>query len=123
MSERRLRALRGATTVERDEEDLVLEATRVLLETLMRENHLGHRHLVSAFFTATPDLVSVFPSQAVRELGWHELPLLCAAEINVRGALPRCVRVMLHAELPAEALPRHVYLGAAQALRPDRAYE
>jgi chorismate mutase len=123
MSERRLRALRGATTVERDDADLVLEATRGLLEALMRENRLAHGHLVSAFFTATPDLVSVFPAQAVRELGWHELPLLCAVEINVRGALPRCVRVMLHAELPADALPRHVYLGDAQVLRPDRASE
>lgn len=123
MSGRRVRALRGATTVEANEAEAILEATAELLRALATENRLAPAHLVSGTFTVTPDLTAAFPATAARQLGWRELPMLCATEIPVPGALARCIRVLLHVELPDEALPRHVYLRGATGLRPDLAYE
>jgi chorismate mutase len=114
------RALRGATTVERDSEEEILSATRELLTVLLDENGLQPSVVVSAFFTCTPDLHSAFPAQAARELGLHDAALLCAAEIDVRGALQRCIRALLHVEtdLRQDEL-RHVYLRQAVGLRPE----
>lgn len=123
MGERRLRALRGATTVDANDAEAILAATAELLEALARENRVASGHLVSAVFTVTPDLDAAFPATAARRLGWAELPMLCATEIPVPGALARCIRVLLHAELDADALPRHVYRRGATGLRPDLAYE
>lgn len=123
MDERRVRALRGATTVEANDAAAILAATAELLTALARENALAPEHLVSATFTVTPDLDAAFPATAARRLGWTDLPMLCATEIAVPGALVRCVRVLLHVELPRGAVPRHVYLRGATSLRPDLAYE
>jgi len=115
-----LRALRGATTVTADDPALVTEATQEMLRTLLHRNALSTEHVVSAFFTCTGDLTSAYPAQAARDLGWTHVPMLCAAELSVRGALPRCIRVLLHVEVPAEAgAARHAYLRAAAALRGD----
>jgi chorismate mutase len=120
MGERHVRALRGAITVERDEVELVAAATRELLSTLTARNSLLPENVISAIFTVTPDLKSGFPARAARDLGWVDVPLLCAVEIPAVNGLPRCIRVLLHVEtdLPREAT-RHVYLGAARVLRPD----
>ncbi|HEX6536151.1 MAG TPA: chorismate mutase [Gemmatimonadaceae bacterium] len=120
MGERHVRAVRGATTVERDEAALVREATRELLGQIVRRNALAPDDVVSVIFTVTPDLTSEFPARAARELGWVDVPLLCTMEIPVPGAVPRCIRVLLHVETDsARGAIRHVYLRDARELRPD----
>ncbi len=116
----RLRAVRGAITVDADEPALIAEATRLLLAELMARNGLHDDDLVSALFTLTPDLSSEFPARAARDFGWSDVPILCAQEIAVPGALPRCLRVLLHVISPrSRATVQHVYLRGAAALRPD----
>ena len=116
----RVRAIRGATTVACDDPALVCEAVRELLATIVAENGIDTDEIVSAMFTATPDLRSVFPARAARAMGWVDVPMMCASEIDVADAQPRCLRVMLHVErfVGAPAV-RHVYLREAIALRPD----
>ncbi|HET7621111.1 MAG TPA: chorismate mutase [Gemmatimonadaceae bacterium] len=120
MGDRKMRAVRGATTVERDDAALVVSATRELLAALVRRNAIADEQVISAIFTVTPDITSEFPARAARELGWFEVPLLCAMEIPAAGGLAHCIRVLLHieTELPRSAL-RHVYLHNAKELRPD----
>lgn len=118
---RRLHAIRGATTVERDEAALILAATRELLTEIVARNHLTVDDIVSAVFTLTPDLHTQFPAIAAREMGWTDVALLCTMELPVPGALERTIRVMLHVEFEEpRASVSHVYLGATAALRPDR---
>jgi chorismate mutase len=116
-----VRAVRGAITVPEDRAELVSEATAELLAALLAVNELALDEITSAYFTATPDLRSEFPARGARLLGWHEVPLLCAQELDVAGALGRCIRVMLHVTVPAGRELRPVYLREAQALRPDLA--
>ena len=119
---RHLHAIRGAITVERDESPMLLAATRELLTAITEQNDLRAHEVVSAIFTLTPDLVSQFPALAARQLGWTDAALLCTMEIPVPGALARTIRVLIHAEFDEpRAAVSHVYLGAAIALRPDRA--
>lgn len=115
-----MRAIRGATTVDRDEPALVLGATRELLDQVVARNALHPDDIVSVIFTVTSDLTSEFPARAARELGWVDVPLLCTMEIPVPGALPRCIRVLLHVEtgVGRDAI-QHVYLREARTLRPD----
>jgi chorismate mutase len=115
-----LRALRGAITVAADEPDLLNDATQELLRTLLERNSLGVSQVISAFFTCTSDLLSAYPAQAARDLGWTRVPMLCAAELPVRGALPRCIRVLVHVDVPdAASAPKHAYLRDAATLRED----
>jgi chorismate mutase len=115
-----LRALRGATTVAADDPSLLADATQELLRALLERNALERSQLVSAFFTSTGDLVSAYPAQAARDMGWTHVPMLCAAELPVRGALPRCIRVLLHVDVSdAGFVPRHAYLRDAASLRGD----
>ena len=120
MSERHVRAVRGAITVEADAPDGIRQATRELLAEILARNALGPDDVVSALFTMTEDLSSEFPARAARELGWHDVPLLCMRELAVAGALPRCIRVLLHVETDRRRDEiRHVYLAGARSLRPD----
>lgn len=120
MSTRHLRALRGATSVAADEAGLVEKATAELLQEMLERNSVATEDLVSLIFTATPDLTSAFPAAAARSLGLGGVPLLCAQEIAVPGALPRCVRVLMHLYTERDyASLRHVYLGEARRLRED----
>lgn len=116
-----VRGVRGATTVETDRSDAILTATRELLQEILDRNGIAEfDQIVSAVFTTTPDLTSTFPAEAARALGMQHVPLLCASEIAVPGAMPRCIRVLLHVETPRS--PRevvHVYLRDAKRLRPD----
>lgn len=114
-----VRAVRGATTVAEDRAELIVAATVELLQGLLAINHLERSALVSAYFTMTPDLVSEFPAKGARAAGWDEVPMLCAMEIPVTGALPRCIRVLLHAEVAAGKVLVPTYLHAAESLRPD----
>jgi len=120
MAERAVRAIRGATTVDRDEPTLIRRATRELLERIAARNGIAPTDVVSVIFTVTNDLTSEFPARAARELGWSDVPLLCTMEIPVPGALPRCIRVLLHIESTrARDALEHIYLGGARILRPD----
>ena len=103
-----------------DEPAAIVDATEELLRTMLERNEVDPDNVVSIVFTATPDLVSEFPAPAARRLGLSDVPLLCAAEIAVEGALPRCVRILIHIETTRERSSlRHVYLREAKALRSD----
>jgi chorismate mutase len=120
MSEERLVALRGATTVEADTSDAVIGRTSELLATLLERNGLEHDQLVSIIFTSTKDLRSAFPALAARELGLGDVPLLCAGELDVIGGNPRTIRVLMHCySTRPRATLRHVYLHRAKHLRDD----
>ena len=116
-----IRGIRGATTVTADEPDLILQATRELLEEILYENDsMKPEDIASALFTVTDDLLSTFPAQAARQMGWGLVPMLCAREIPVPGSLPRVIRVLVHwnTETPQNEIT-HVYLRDAVKLRPD----
>jgi chorismate mutase len=119
--ERWLRGIRGATTVDRDDPEAILEATRELLAAMLEGNGIDDFEVIaSIFFTSTPDLVSTFPAEAARELGMDLVPLICNQEIPVPGRLARVVRVMMQVNTErSQREMRHVYLRGAAALRPD----
>ena len=115
-----VRGVRGAVTVERDDATLVLDATERLLREIVDENGIDSADVASALFTLTPDLISEFPAAAARRMGWTQVPLLNFSEIAVAGALPRCIRVLLHVNTDkAQSEIVHVYLEGARVLRPD----
>ncbi|MBE0672504.1 MAG: chorismate mutase [Anaerolineales bacterium] len=116
-----IRGIRGATTVSADKPDLILEATRELLEAILEANEsMRPEDVGSAIFTVTEDLASTFPAQAARQMGWGLVPMMCAREIPVPGSLPRVIRVLVHwnTETPQDGIT-HVYLKDAVKLRPD----
>ena len=116
-----IRGIRGATTVTADEPELILQATRELLEEILAENEgMQPDDVASAVFTVTDDLNSTFPAQGARQMGWGLVPMLCAREIPVPGSLPRVIRVLVHwnTELAQNEIT-HVYLCDAVKLRPD----
>ncbi len=114
------RGVRGATSVENDDRDQILNATRQLLALMIRQNQIHSEDVASAFFTVTLDLKAEFPALAARQLGWLEVPLLCGYEVSVENSLPRCIRVMLHWNTDKkQSEVQHVYLHEAKRLRPD----
>lgn len=115
----RVRAIRGAITVSRDDADEVVSATAELLAEVSAANDLAPDDMISILFTATADITSQFPAVAAREMGLAAVPLMCAREIPVEGSLPLCVRVMLHAYMPEDRAVVHVYLREAIRLRED----
>jgi chorismate mutase len=86
---------------------------------MLQANELSRAQVVSLILTATPDLRSEFPARGARESGWDGIPTICAVEIEVPGALPKCIRALVHVEMPPEHVPRHTYLRNADVLRPD----
>ena len=115
-----VRGLRGATTVDTDSPDQVTERSQELIVALMERNELAEDDIVSMLFTATADVTSIFPATAIRAIGFGAVPLLCAAEIAVPGAMPRCIRVLLHIHTTkSKDEIHHVYLHGAQGLRDD----
>ena len=116
-----VRGIRGATSVEQDDPQIIHDATRELIEQILNRNAItDFDQIISAIFTTTVDLTSAFPAEAARQIGMNMVPLLCAQEIPVQGSMPRCIRVLLHVNserAPAEI--DHVYLREAQKLRPD----
>jgi chorismate mutase len=116
-----IRGIRGAITVTGDQPDLILLATRELLEAILDANEgMQPEDIASALFTVTEDLASTFPAQAARQMGWGLVPMLCAREIPVPDSLPRVIRVLVHwnTETPQSDIT-HVYLRDAVKLRPD----
>ncbi len=117
-----VRGIRGATTVEADEKELVIEAAGHLLKTIQQENQFDSEDIVSVFFSVTPDIKSAFPAEARRLLGWDLVPLMCFEEIDVDGALPLCIRVMVHINCDKKQTDiKHIYLKNAKILRQDLA--
>jgi len=115
-----LRALRGATTVDEDTREQVFARTIALLEAMFERNDVDKDDLVSVIFTATDDIHSAFPATAARELGLGDVPLLCARELDIEGATPRCIRVLAHLSTErARHELHHVYLEGAVGLRDD----
>jgi len=115
----RLFALRGATSVDANTEPAILGRTRELVQEIMERNDLAAEQMVSCVFSATTDLNAQFPAVAARDLGLGRVPLLCTQEIEVPGALPRVIRVLLHYYAAGGHTPQHVYLHEARALRAD----
>jgi chorismate mutase len=112
------RGVRGAILAESNTADAILEATQALLCAIVAANGITPDDLASAIFTTTPDLTQAFPARAARQLGWEEVPLLGAVEMDHPTAPGRCIRVLLHwntARRPAEI--RHIYLRGAEILR------
>lgn len=118
----RVAALRGATTLDADTRDQVLDRTTELLGAMLERNGLRSADLISLIFTATADIHSEFPAAAVREAGIADVPMLCARELPIDGPsnIPLCIRVMahVHSDQPRSAL-RHPYLHGARQLRSD----
>lgn len=116
----RVRALRGATTLDHDERTHLIARTQELITELFERNGLVEDDLVSIVFTATDDISSAFPAEAAREAGITHVPLLCARELDIDGSIPRCIRLLVHTYTtrPVSEL-RHVYLHAARQLRTD----
>ncbi len=115
------RGIRGATTIERDDRELVLSATRELLLAILASNPvLKADDIASALFTVTDDIASVYPALAARQMGWDLVPMMCAREIPVAGSLPLCIRILIHwyTEKRQDEV-KHVYLRDAIQLRPD----
>ena len=115
----RLFAMRGATTVDRNEADAILAATETLMREIMDRNALGPADVVSCIFTLTDDLDAEFPAVAARRLGFDRVPLLCAREVPVPGSLPMVIRVLIHYYADERHEATHVYLGEARRLRRD----
>lgn len=118
------RGIRGAVGVEANEAGAIAAATRELLQRIVAANSVSVEDVAAVLFTATPDLDAAYPARAARDMGWTNVPLLCAQEMAVTGSLPRCVRVLVlwNTDLPPDRV-RHVYLGRARALRLDLAEE
>jgi chorismate mutase len=115
----RLFALRGATSVPANEAPAILAATEELMREIMARNEIGPADVVSCIFTLTDDLDAEFPAVAARGLGFGRVPLLCAREVPVPGALGNVIRVLIHYYAPEGHTAEHVYLGEARALRAD----
>jgi chorismate mutase len=119
VAEERLFAVRGAIQVEANEAGAIRAASAELVGELIARNGLEAERMVSCLFTCTGDLDAEFPALAARELGLDSVPLLCAREIDVPGAMPRVIRVLAHYYAPTGHRPAHTYIGAAQELRAD----
>jgi chorismate mutase len=117
--ELRLWAVRGATKARSNNPETIIDATEELMRELISRNELTPERIVSCIFTSTHDLNAEFPAVAARKVGLEAVPLLCAREIDVPGAMPSVIRVLVHYYAPADHSPAHAYLGEAQDLRSD----
>ena len=118
----RVRGIRGATQLEQDSAAQMVDAVSDLLTQMLTANGVKTEDLISIILTSTPDLVSEFPAVAARKIGLGSVPLLCSVEIDVKGSLPRVVRVLMHAHLDKDLVDiKHIYLKGAIALRKDLA--
>jgi chorismate mutase len=117
--ELRLWSVRGATRAGRNDPEAIVSATEELMRELLKRNELDPERMVSCIFTSTHDLNAEFPAVAARNVGLDSIPLLCAQEIDVPGAMPSVIRALVHYYAPPDHEPVHTYLGEAQELRSD----
>lgn len=114
------RGVRGATTVDSNDSESILQATTQLLALMIRKNGIESQDVASVVFSLTSDLNAVFPARAARQLGWLDVPLLCTHEIEVPGSLPHCIRILIHWNTDrAQTEVDHVYIKDAVKLRPE----
>ncbi|MVP00035.1 chorismate mutase [Paenibacillus lutrae] len=116
-----VRGIRGATTVENNEEGPILSSTLELLDKIVQDNSVNPADISSVFITVTKELTATFPARAIRQMdGWDLVPLMCSIEIDVDNSLPNCIRLMVlvNTEKKQDEI-RHVYLKGAKVLRPD----
>ncbi|OCL26064.1 chorismate mutase [Orenia metallireducens] len=115
-----IRGIRGAITVESNDTEEILVATKELLEKVTEENGIIEDRIASIFFSMTSDLDQAFPAVAARELGWTNVPLFCVKELDIEGSLSRCIRILIHYNTDKEQDQiKHIYLREAKRLRPD----
>jgi chorismate mutase len=115
-----VRAIRGATTVDFDEKEQVISRVQALMTAILERNELSKDDLISILFTATDDIVSMFPAAAARTMGLGDVPLMCARELAVVDGQPLCIRVLLHVNTSRDRSEiHHVYLESARGLRDD----
>ncbi len=115
-----VRGIRGATTVESNTREAILDAARELLDAIVQSNDLPHDHVASIIFTTTPDVNAEFPAVAARELGWTDVALECMHEMNVPGSLSMCLRILMHVNTERSLSEiKHIYLRGATVLRRD----
>ena len=115
-----VRGIRGAITVENNNEMEIIEATEILLKEIIEANNINQDDMASIIFTVTPDLNAVFPAVAARKLGYTDVALMCMNEINVPGSLKMCVRVLMHVNTEKSNQEiKNIYLRGAKVLRPD----
>ena len=115
-----VRALRGATTVDADTPEQLHERVQALLQRMLERNGVDKDDCISILFTATDDIHSMFPAQAAREIGFGDVPLICARELDIENATSMCVRIMMHINTDkARNELHHVYLEGAKGLRDD----
>jgi chorismate mutase len=116
------RGIRGAITVDKNDAETITDATRLLLEQIVKKNDIRQEDVASMMFSVTSDLNAVYPAKAVRELGWAHIALMCVQEMDVAGSLSKCIRlqVLWNTEKSQEEI-NHIYLGEARQLRPDLA--
>jgi chorismate mutase len=119
MSDLKLWAVRGATKAESNDPEAIVRATEELMREVIGRNELTPDRMVSCIFTSTHDLNAEFPAVAARKLGLDRVPLLCAQEVDVPGAMPSVIRTLVHYYAPDDHTPIHAYLGEAQELRSD----
>ncbi len=116
----KMRGIRGAITVQADEPQAILNATKRLLTEMTERNGVELDDIASVLFSMTPDLHAAFPALSAREMGWVHVPMLHFTEIDVPGSMPRCIRVLMHVETPRKQEEiEHAYLDGARVLRPD----
>ncbi|MDP4096643.1 chorismate mutase [Paenibacillus sp. P96] len=117
------RGIRGATTVSQNDEQEILEATGQLLSEMVKRNELDPEYISNIWITMTQDLNAAFPARAIRQLeGWDLVPLMCSVEIDVKGGLSKCIRLLIQVNTEkSQREMKHVYLNGAQVLRPDLA--
>lgn len=115
-----VRGIRGATTVEANTKEAILEAAAELLSAIVDANQVQHDHVASIIFSTSPDLNAEFPAVAARTLGWTDVALMCGHEMGVPGSLPKCLRILMHVNTEQGLQDiKHIYLRGARALRPD----
>jgi chorismate mutase len=115
-----VRGIRGATTVEANTKEAILEAAAELLSAVVEANAVQHDHVASIIFSTSPDLNAEFPAVAARNLGWTDVALMCGHEMGVPGSLPKCLRILMHVNTEQGLADiKHIYLRGARALRPD----
>lgn len=112
-------AIRGAITVEVDDKEEIIKATQQLLSEILSKNDLQKEEIIFVLFTMTKDLKSVFPAYAARLMGFSSVPLICAQELDIEGALEKCIRVLVLIQKDSFFEPKHVYLKNAKLLRED----
>jgi chorismate mutase len=115
-----VRGIRGATTVDANTKEAILEAAAELLSAVVEANAVQHDHVASIIFSTSPDLNAEFPAVAARNLGWTDVALMCGHEMGVPGSLPKCLRILMHVNTEQGLADiKHIYLRGARALRPD----